>query len=87
MTMSFATISGRKERVLALLAAVGVSAAMGLAVTEPTPGSRPRVLPADANAQRAPGTPLPPPISVTPQGNGELDPALLRQDSGGDQHG
>ena len=75
------------ERALATVAAIGITAAVGLGAMDPSADTVSRRLPADANAQRVPGVPMPMPQSIAPQGRGEVDPALNRVESGADQHG
>jgi hypothetical protein len=77
------------ERVLALLAAVGFTAAIGLAAVQPAIGdSAVRPLPTDANESRAPGLQLPaePAAAAAPRGP-ELDASLQRIDHAGAHHG
>jgi hypothetical protein len=75
------------ERILALVATIGVTAAIGLASVDPM--IQPRALPADANAQRggAPVVPSGRPADRAEPLSGELDPALRRIDHAGAHHG
>lgn len=82
---SYARSTGRA---LVLLAALGFTTLVGLATLDPAPaGDVRRVLPADANAQRAPGSPAPDAPAALPNARGELDPSMRRIDFGGAHHG
>ncbi len=80
-------ISPTVQRATALLVIVSVTAAIGLAAFEVSDiDAGTRSLPTDANAGRAPGTPVPA-LPAAPQGSGVLDPALFRLDDSGAHHG
>lgn len=77
------------ERVLALLAAIGFTAAIGLAAVEQGAAEGGvRTLPTDANERRDPGLQLPaePAAAAAPR-RSELDASLQRIDHGGSHHG
>ena len=77
------------ERAMALLAAVSLTAGIGLAAYDPaTTAAERRTLPTDANAGRAPAITAPSHISpASSERRGELDPSLLRIDHGSEHHG
>ena len=73
--MHYAAHLRRFERGLALLGAVGITAAIGLGALDQTAGTALRLLPADVQAQRAPKVSQPLPSTDALQGRDELDPA------------
>lgn len=76
----------RMKRAMSLLAAVAFAAAAGLATIDVAESDlTPRTLKTDANEQGA-RAPANAEIPAAPA-RGELDPALLRPDSGSDHHG
>jgi hypothetical protein len=85
--MHYSTHLRRFERGLALLGAVGITAAAGLGALDQTAGTSLRLLPADAHAQHAPKASLPLPSTDVLQGRDELDPAPRHLGGGVNQHG